>query len=259
MINGSGPVTLSVQGLTVRYGALCALNNISWSVNGGEILGIIGPNGAGKSTCFAATTNSVHHSGSVTLNGRDLSTLRTHELSRNGLRRTFQQNSFYGEMTVLENAAAALLQHASVPLATAIFRPGLTRTMRHRALREARALLDQFGVHPRYHALRPKDIPYGVQRVLSIALAYGADPAVLLLDEPAAGAGGDDMELLLSILEDLRRRKVAVVVIEHHMDLIMRAADRIVVIEQGSLLAEGKPADVQRHPGVLEAYLGRSE
>jgi branched-chain amino acid transport system ATP-binding protein len=126
---------------------------------------------------------------------------------------------------------------------------------------ESRAaqLLTSFGIERSYHQRRPGDIPYGIQRMLSVALAYGDGCKVLLLDEPAAGIGGGDMQRLADLLVDLRRRRVALVVIEHHMDLIMSIANRIVMIDQGVTLATGTPAEIQRNAAVREAYLGRDE
>ncbi|MGD9803378.1 MAG: ABC transporter ATP-binding protein [Hyphomicrobiaceae bacterium] len=250
---------LRVEGLTVRYGSLVALCDMSWSVRGGEILGIIGPNGAGKSSSFAAVTNSVAHSGRTILSGEDVSSVRTHHLAARGLRRTFQQNSFFGELTVLQNATAAIVREHSTDLATSLLAPWRERATREATERRAAELLISFGVEPSYHQRQPGDIPYGIQRMLSVALAHGDSCKVLLLDEPAAGIGGSDMRRLADLLVELRRRQIALVVIEHHMDLIMSIADRIVMIDQGVTLATGTPKEIQRNAAVREAYLGRDE
>ncbi len=250
---------LRVENLTVRYGALVALRDVSWQVHSGEILGIIGPNGAGKSSCFAAVTNSVSHSGRTLLDSSDVSQVRTYHLASHGLRRTFQHNSFFGELTVLQNAAAAIVRDFSSSLAVSLFLPWREAVSRQLATEAAAGLLAFFGIAPQYHAKLPGDIPYGVQRLLSVALAYGTGARALLLDEPAAGLAGGEMKQLAEVLVDLRRRNVALVVIEHHMDLIMSIADRIVMIDQGVMLATGTPAEIQRDAKVREAYLGRDE
>ena len=248
---------LRVEDLGVRYGALVALDGMSWQVEAGRILGIIGPNGAGKSSCFAAVTNSVPHAGEVFLDGTRVTDLPTWDLAALGLRRTFQQNAFFGELTVLENTMGALLSEHATGLVTSIVAPWKEARRRRRAAREAAQLLVSFGIEEAYHQQVPGSIPYGVQRLLSVVLAYGLGARALLLDEPAAGTGGTDMRRLAQLLVDLRARGVAIVVIEHHMDLIMTVADHIVVIDQGRRLAEGTPASIQKNPAVLEAYLGR--
>ena len=254
-----GANVLRVENLTVQYGALVALRDVSWQVASGEILGIIGPNGAGKSSCFAAVTNAVRHRGRTFLGADDVSATRTYDLAGRGLRRTFQQNSFFGELTVLQNAIAAIVREVSTSLAASLFTPWRELATRRHAELTARQLLDFFGIAALYHDKLPGDIPYGVQRLLSVALAYGTGAKVLLLDEPAAGLGGGDMQKLAAVLVDLRKRGTALVVIEHHMDLIMSIADRIVMIDQGVMLATGTPAEIQRDEKVREAYLGRDE
>jgi branched-chain amino acid transport system ATP-binding protein len=236
-LSEGGKPLLAVAGLTVRYGALTALSDMSWHVAAGEILGIIGPNGAGKSSCFAAVTHAVHRQGDVWLAGEKVTALPTYEL---------------------ENAMAAMLREHSTSLPSAIALPWREIAARRRAETAAAALLSSFGISRLDHGKRPGDIAYGTQRLLSVVLAYGAGARALLIDEPAAGTGGADMKRLADLLVGLRRRGVAVVVIEHHMDLIMAIADRIVVIDQGRKLAEGSPAVVQRNEAVLEAYLGRA-
>jgi branched-chain amino acid transport system ATP-binding protein len=255
---GAASPLLRVDNLTVRYGALTALSGMSWQVSGGEILGIIGPNGAGKSSCFAAVTHAVHREGEVWLEGKQVTHLPTHQLARLGLRRTFQQNAFFGELTLLENAMAAMLREHSTSLGHSIALPWREAATRRSAEKAASQLLSSFGIAPADHGKRPGDIAYGTQRLLSVVLAYGAGARALLIDEPAAGTGGADMQRLADLLVSLRKRGVAVVVIEHHMDLIMTIADRIVVIDQGRKLAEGTPAEIQRNEAVLEAYLGRA-
>ncbi len=256
MARSGGPV-LRVENLGVRYGALQALADVSWDVGAGEILGIIGPNGAGKSTCYDAVTNLVTREGRVVLGGEDVTDVPPHDLAGRGLRRAFQQNAFFDHLTVLENMIAVIQDEWGTSFGGCIFRPQAERRRAASARDAAAEKLVRMHVPREFHDRYPSEIPYGTQRMLSIALAHGSGAKVLMLDEPAAGLGGDDMAALVELLEELRRDGISVVVIEHHMDLIMSVADHIVVLDQGRMLAHGRPADIQENEAVLDAYLGR--
>ncbi|MBJ6128101.1 ABC transporter ATP-binding protein [Microvirga splendida] len=254
----TGPV-LRVEALGVSYGALVALDDVTWSVREGEILGIIGPNGAGKSSCYDAVTHLVRRRGQVFLNGEEVTDIAPHLLAERGLKRAFQQNAFFHEMTVLENMITVLQDRYGTGLVATTLLPFAEARRRRDAVEDARQRLMRFGIPEAYHGLKPTNIPYGTQRMLSIALAYGSGAKALLLDEPAAGLGGKDMTHLIDLLISLKQERLALVVIEHHMDLIMSVADKIVVLEQGRLLATGTPQQIQSDPRVLEAYLGRAQ
>jgi branched-chain amino acid transport system ATP-binding protein len=233
---------LRVEGLGVRYGELVALDAVSWEVGAGELLGIIGPNGAGKSSCYDAVTAMVPRAGRVVLRGEDVTDVPAHRLAERGLKRAFQQNAFFHELSVRDNMMAVMQQAHGTGLLASALAPLRAAARQTRARAAAEAVLERFGIGTEYHDRLPAEIPYGTQRLLSIALAHGDGASVLLLDEPGAGLG----------------EGLAVVVIEHHMDLIMAVADRIVVLDQGRQIATAPPAQVQRDPAVLEAYLGRS-
>ncbi|HVR52679.1 MAG TPA: ATP-binding cassette domain-containing protein [Pseudorhodoferax sp.] len=250
---------LRVEGLGVRYGALVALDGVGWEVCGGELLGIIGPNGAGKSSCYDAVTAMVRRTGRVNLAGRDVTAVPPYGLAALGIKRAFQQNAFFDDLSVLDNLVAVLGGHAHASLWASVLNPLGAARRRATATEFAARQLVRFGVPAIYHGRSPKEIPYGVQRMLSIALAYGQGASVLLLDEPAAGLGGEDMAALVQLLASLKREGVALVVIEHHMELIMAVADRICVLDLGRQLAYGTPAQIQRDPRVREAYLGKSQ
>lgn len=255
----SSPPALRVQGLGVRYGALVALEDVDWEVSAGELLGIIGPNGAGKSSCYDAATALVRRSGRVFLRGRDVTDVPAYGLAALGMKRAFQQNAFFDDLSVRDNLVAVLGDYAHAGLFSSVFNPLGTARRRAAAETYAEEQLLRFGIPADCHALRPREISYGMQRMLSIALAYGRGAGVLLLDEPAAGLGGEDMAKLVELLAGLKREGVALVVIEHHMDLIMAVADRICVLDLGRRLACGTPAEIQRDARVREAYLGKTQ
>jgi branched-chain amino acid transport system ATP-binding protein len=257
-VTAAGRPVLRVEKLGVRYGALVALDDVSWEVAAGEILGIIGPNGAGKSSCYDAATNMVGRSGRVFLDGAEVTGAPPYALAELGLKRAFQQNAFFAEMPVLDNMAAVLQPARGTGLLASVFAPWREAARRGALEAEAAALLRRFGVPEAMHGSRPGALPYGTQRMLSIALAWGTGAKVLMLDEPAAGLGGEDMLRLRDLLGALRAEGAALVVIEHHMDLIMSVADRILVLDGGRRLATGTPREVQADARVLEAYLGRA-
>jgi len=251
--------TLRVEGLRVAFNALVALDNVSWEVHPGEILGVIGSNGAGKSTCYNATTNMVTRTGKVEIDGRDVSDQPASRLASLGLRRAFQQNAFFTHLTVLDNMIAVIQPEHGTSLLGTILRPLFEHRKAAHTRQIAADALVHMGIPSEFHDRLPGEIPYGTQRMLSIALANGTGARILLLDEPAAGLGGEDMRKLCDLLLALRAGGMAIVIIEHNMDLVMQITDRMVVLDRGKRIAYGTPTEIRHDPRVLEAYLGSDE
>jgi branched-chain amino acid transport system ATP-binding protein len=254
-----GENIVEVRNLTVKFGGLLALDDVSFDIRRGEILGLIGPNGAGKTTCFNAMTGVYKPtSGDVLLEGQSIKGEKQHKITRMGLARTFQNIRLFGEMTALENVVVGLdaRHRTSVPGA-------LLRLPRHQreeksSIERGMALLEFVGIADHAGDLS-RSLPYGYQRRLEIARALATDPKVLCLDEPAAGFNPAEKEDLMDLIRTIRADGYTVLLIEHDMKLVMGVTDRIVVLEFGRKLADDVPQEIRNDPRVIAAYLGSEE
>ncbi len=252
-----GEPLLSIDGVSKNFGALLAVNNLSFDLKTGEIVGLIGPNGAGKSTLFDLATGLLTASaGTIRFRGASIERLNGRDIAKLGVGRTFQHPNLLADMSVLENAAFGAYLRGKSGLIAASLR--LDRAEEACLRDEAARQLERVGLGAHLHDAAGS-LPLGSQRILEIARALCADPLLLLLDEPAAGLRHLEKDALAALLRELRDDGVSILLVEHDMQFVMGLADRVVVMEFGRRIAEGAPREIQNDPAVLEAYLGGVE
>ena len=245
---------LVVDKIRKQFGGLVAVNDISFDIQAGQIVGLIGPNGAGKSTTFNLITGVLSKtSGRVSFCGVDVSPLPSRDISRLGMARTFQHVKMIADMTVLENVALGAYSRGRCGIISSMLRTN--QTEEQRLMKEAQRQLERVGMGAYLHE-QAGNLAMGPQRLMEIARALCTDPALLLLDEPAAGLRHQEKQALATVLRQLQREGMSILLVEHDMDLVMDVCDQLVVMEFGTLLTRGTPAQVQANPDVRAAYLG---
>ena len=249
---------LEVRALSVRFGGVTALGDVTFAVASGTVTSLIGPNGAGKTTAFNVVTGFQRPSaGEVSHEGAIITGWRPHRIARRGVVRTFQKTSLFPDLTVVDNVRTGLHLQGRVGLAAALLARGRVREEDRRLGTEAERLVDFVGLGARKKE-SASALPYGDQRRLALAVALAARPRLLLLDEPASGMTASEKLGMAQLVRRIRDGGVTVFLVEHDMGLVMGISDRVLVLDHGRLIAAGSADEVRRHPEVIRAYLGAS-
>ena len=253
------PPLLRIRGVTVRFGAIVALNEVSFEVRCGEILGLIGPNGAGKTTLFNCLSRLCNvERGAIELEGHSLLAVPRHAIARVGIGRTFQHLALFESMSVLDNVmVGSHVRERGGFIADALRLHWLVRGERAARTR-AHALLERMDLSA-LAEVPVGGLPFATKKRVELARALAADPKLLLLDEPAGGLNHEEVEALGELVRSVRTAfGVTILMVEHHLNFVMRVSDRVVALDFGRTLAEGTPAEMQSNPEVIRAYLGAS-
>jgi branched-chain amino acid transport system ATP-binding protein len=254
---GEAQALLGIEDVTVRFGGIVALDGVSFEVGAGQIVGLIGPNGAGKTSLFNCLSRLyTYERGTIRFEGRSLTEVPRHEIAGLGIGRTFQNLALFRTMTVRQNIMLGGHCRTRGGFLVNLMRLPLSKqeeTHLEAQASELTSLLDLGAVQHK----RVMDLPFGTQKRVELARALASRPKLLLLDEPAGGLNHEEVGDLVNMIRRLRDElKLTVLLVEHHMNLVMRVSDKVVVLDFGRKIADGKPSEVQAHPDVIRAYLG---